>query len=196
MPNELAGKYEGTVLICGSAPCLFDDYQEALKQRPNAEVIAINDAASVITADFLATLHPEDARHFRAKSKYNNILVISGQLYNPEYDVTFWFDNCNSGGTTAGSAIKMARAMGFEEIILCGCPLDGGDGYFDAKPKANKFGMSTRFGNAPGDSRVVKTHQARLCQEAHEGGYDNVRSMSGFTRQFFGAPEFIKERAA
>lgn len=195
MSNELAGKYSGTVLICGSAPCLFDDYNEALRHRPNAEVIAINDAASVIYADFLATLHPEDAEKFRAKSMTDNIIVISGQLRLVPSEVDYWFTDCNSGGTTAGSAIKMARVMGFEEIILCGCPMSGGDGYFDAKPKPNKFGMSSRFGNAPSDCRVVKTHQQRLCQEAHEGDYQNVSSMSGFTREFFGPPKFIKERA-
>lgn len=194
MSNKLAGRYSDTVLICGSAPCLFDDYDIALKHRPNAEVIAINDAASVIYADFLATLHPEDAPRFRKNSMSDNVILISGQLRLIPSEIDYWFSDCNSGGTTAGSAIKMARVMGFQEIILCGCPMNGGDGYFDAKPKINKFGMSTRFGNAPADCRVVKTHQERLCQEAREGQYDNVRSMSGFTRELFGAPDFI-ERA-
>lgn len=194
MANELAGKYEGTVLICGSAPSLQDDYAAALRARPNAAVIAINDAASVIFADFLGTLHPEDAHKFRAKSKNTNVQVVSGQLLNPAHDVNCWFDNCNSGGTSAGMAIKVAKAMGFEEIILCGCPMQGGDGYFDRGPRRSL--CTSRFGDLPDTAHVVRGHQQHLMFEANENDYSMVRSMGGWTAELFGLPDFAQRKVA
>lgn len=196
MANELAGKYDGCVLICGSAPCLMPDYKTAVKHRQTATVIAINDAASVILADFLTTLHPEKAHTFRAASINKNIIVTSGQKWKPDCDVDYWLDSCNSGGTTAGSAIKVAKKMGFEEIILCGCPMNGGDGYFNAPYKPNTFGMAMRFGNAPSTAGIIKAHRKNLMFEAHENDYSMVRSMSGWTAEQFGKPDFVKERAA
>lgn len=194
MANELAGKGDGSVLVCGSAPCLQADYAAALRARPNAAVIALNDAASVVFADYLVTLHPEDAHKFRANSKNPNIIVLSGQIYNPQHDVNFWFDDCNSGGTSAGSAIKVAKAMGFEEIILCGCPMQGGDGYFDRAPKRHM--MAQRIGDAPSNASIVLGHQQRLEQEAAASDYSMVKSMSGWTAELFGVPAFIKQEAA
>lgn len=194
--NELLGKYEGTVLICGSASTLQADYAEAFRARPNASVIAINDAASEIFADFLATLHPEDAARFKAASKNPDIKVISGQLRNDAHPVDQWFEDCNSGATSAGGAIKMAIAMGFEEIVLCGCPMSGGDGYFNAPPKKNKSLMAVRFGNAAPGSSVVQAHQRAMVMEARAGDYHMVRSMSGWTAEHFGLPDFRQRRYA
>lgn len=192
MANEMAGKYDGTVLICGSAPCLLPDYRKAVKHRTTATVIAINDAASVILADILTTLHPDKAHLFRAGSLNKNIIVTSGQKWKPDCDVDFWMEGCNSGGTTAGSAIKVAKKMGFSEIILCGCPMTGGDGYFDAEPKANRFGMPMRFGNAPATAGIVRAHQKNLKREAQDDDYSMVRSMSGWTADLLGKPDFAQ----
>lgn len=196
MPNELVGKMQGCVLICGSAPCLIADFHLAKQYRKEAAVMAINDAVSVVRADFLATLHPEDSLKFMRKNLNPSTVIVTGQHYNAEHHVHFWFTDCNSGGTTAGSAIKIAKAMGYSEIILCGCPMRGGDGYFDAPPKPNKFGMSMRFGNAPSTCRVVRTHQEHLAFEAHAADYSMVKSMSGWTAELFGKPEFTEKEAA
>lgn len=192
MVDELAGRFSGPALVCGSAPCFFRELDTALRHRPDAKIIAINDVAGAFLADFLISIHAEKMADFRKKSLNAEVITLSGGLYDASHDVDFWFSGCNSGGTTAGSAIKVARKMGFDEIILCGCPLTGGDGYFDRPAKPTQFLMQKRFGDASPRSSSVVAHQMNLRYEMEGNGYDMVKSMSGFTAELFGKPDFME----
>lgn len=190
--NILRNKYSGSCLIVGSSSCLYDDYGLALKYRPESRVIALNDAASVVSADFIVSLHPETMYKFREKSANKHVITLSGQKYKEEHDVDYWFTDCNSGGTSAGSAIKIAIAMGFKEIILCGCPLVGGDGYFDNSNSSCML-VSQRIGHMPAKHPAHKTHRLNLQRERDRYPSDvTVRSMSGNTAKIFGYPEFLE----
>lgn len=192
MVDELANKYSGPVLVCGSAPCLFRDMDKALRARPDATIIAINDVAGYINAEFVTSIHCEKMQEFRAKSINKKIKTLSGGIYNAACDVDHWFSSCNSGGTSAGSALKIARKMGFDEIILCGCPMNGGDGYFYRRAKPTQFLMQKRFGDASPRSSSVVAHQMNLRYEMEGNGYNMVKSMSGFTAELFGKPDFME----
>lgn len=190
--DELQNKYTGNAIIVGSSPCLYDDYSEATKHIKGATVFALNDAAQAIHADFLVTLHPETMETFRKNSLNKNITTLSGQRSKVKYDVDHWFTNCSSGGTSAGSAIKIAIAMGFTQIILCGCPLIGGDGYF-VDINSSNMPADKRVGLMPGTHQAHKTHLNNLRHESKrypEGV--TVRSMSGNTADIFGKPEFME----
>ena len=193
MADELANKYSGPVLVCGSAPCLFRDMDKALRARPDATIIAINDVAGYINAEFVTSIHCEKMQEFRAKSLNKEIKTLSGGIYDAACDVDYWFSSCNSGGTSAGSALKIARKMGFDEIILCGCPMNGGDGYFYREAKPTQFLMQKRFGDAKPRSSSVTYHQMHLRLETQDRGFDMVKSMGGFTAELFGTPEFLEQ---
>lgn len=194
MADELAGKFSGTALVCGSSPRLYEELNTALEARSDAHVFALNDAASAVAADYLVSLHHAKMARFRDNSLNEHIITLSGASEDALSDVDYWFTDCNSGGTSAGCAIRIARKMGFEEIILCGCPMRGDDGYFD-KPfrKPVKIIEPVRFGHAGRKSAIVKRHQGELVREAERYGlHPYVRSMSGFTAEIFGKPDFAE----
>lgn len=192
--DELAGKYTGTVLICGSAPCIHDDYAAARANRPDAAVIAVNEAAQVVWADFIVSVHNEQLEGFRAKSLNKQALTLSGGRIREGAVFDCWFSQCNSGGTSAGSAIRIAKKMGFTEIILCGCPITGGDGYFN-RPYAPQKLLPTRVGLHSKDANAIRIHQSNLAKEAAASDYSMVRSLSGFTKELFGGPEWLQASA-
>lgn len=190
--TDYIDKYSGTVLICGSAPSLFDEYKLATRKRPEAKVMAINDASQAVWGDFLVSLHPENMERFRKKSLNPLIITMSGQRMEATHAVQVWWPNANSGATSAYSGVQIARQMGFDEIILVGCPMSGGDGYFDDRGDGHKSMMTgVRFGNAAPDHATVKSHQSDLKKRAETEDVSMVRSMSGFTAEIFGQPEFM-----
>lgn len=192
MADELAGKYAGRVLICGSAPCILMDYAAAKAHWPDAAVIALNDAAQIVWAEFICSIHNEKLEEFKRKSLNKAALTISGGRLREGATLDCWFSQCNSGGTSAGSAIRIAKKMGFNEILLCGCPMTGGDGYFNQAYKEPNKLLPARIGmHKPSDKAVVK-HQAHLKQEAAQDDYSMVRSMSGYTKDLFGGPAWLQ----
>jgi len=107
---------------------------------------------------------------------------------------------------SAGKAINISRRLGFNEAILCGCPMNG-TGYFPGEGKGIRQGMNClRIGDGglargypkPGtggrewmkvqETRIVqgyRDHFAKLAKGVFSTG---VYSMSGFTRDCVGEP--------
>jgi hypothetical protein len=48
MPQEYDVKHKGCAIICGAAPCLFEDLAEAKKIRPGATILGVKFAASLV----------------------------------------------------------------------------------------------------------------------------------------------------
>lgn len=178
-------------LICGSAPCLHDEFNTARRKVKHAAVLVINEAGSVIRGDHLMTQHPEKALWFRERSLNEQITVHTGKprqrASQPGIDV-YWPD-CITLATSGGSAIAIALQMGFAEIILCGMPMNGGDGYFAQSAMKQD---EPRFGLESPSSEYIKGYQSRLIQftERQPEALKRVRSLSGFTRELFGGPEW------
>jgi hypothetical protein len=42
MPQRYEVKHRGTAIVCGSAPCVFEDLENAKKLRPNATILGVN----------------------------------------------------------------------------------------------------------------------------------------------------------
>lgn len=186
----------GTVLVCGSAPCLIGEFEEARKHRPESKVIAINEACSGVWADFLVSYHAEKFDSFKKISLNPNITTHTGKGYKDEMEeaqIDYRWEEIWIGATSAGDAIQIARKMGFSEIIMVGCPMNGGDGYFK---KTDLGGICPRFG-APktllGESRdMVQNHKNKLRVLKDKVDLSMVRSMSGYSAEVFGKPEWSK----
>lgn len=179
--------HHGPVIVCGNAWCLFEDFQVATKLYPNAPVIAVNGAARNVRASFLFTQHPrkfptwishQKARFWdkftthaagKAHTKTNLGVKIEDWPF-----VDYWWDGIATGGTSAWGARRLAAALGFEEVILCGVPLVPG-GYAEGGfSKSNK------------SEETMWHYRSQIARDTdmHVG----VSSMSGWTREFFGEP--------
>lgn len=182
-------RHSGPVLVCGNAWCLDDDFAAARAIRPDAAVIAVNGASARVKADFLYSYHfmnfrrkgwlARQAENFglgrfsvhstAAKSEAEQALRAHSAPW-----VDYWWRAARGQGTSAWCAVKLARLLGFDEIILCGAPLAPG-------PYAD--GRMARDFNRP---RILERYRAGIAgdQAWHKG----VGSMSGWTRDFFGEP--------
>jgi hypothetical protein len=179
--------YKGRVaIICGSAPTLRNEYEEIKSKRPDAVVIGINEAIWLIDCDILMTYHIEEVKHFLGKSKNPNIKVFTSKAPRPEIEnLADGFFKVKGGATSAGDAIQMCLQLNFDEIILVGCPMNGGDGYFHGQAKENVEGCP-RFG---AKNNKAAQHKTRLQELTKELDFSKVTSMSGFTANLFGKPK-------
>ena len=214
-----------TMLVVGSAPCLYEDVEEALKLRPLAEVMLINGACTAIEdAGHVLAGHEEKCEFFAEARKKAFPNAKPWRLHANTMDhrrnemkhlcpsVTDWWPfERGIGATSASKAAKIAKMMGFDEVILCGSPLDD-SGYFEGEGKGipqnrsclrvGDSGFSShitpyhtgQYSTAPGtvmrvqESKVVQSYRTRFRQLA-EGEFKNwVYSMSGFTREILGYP--------
>lgn len=179
-------------LICGSAPALLEEFDASTIRMPEASVIAVNESARVIHADFLMTQHPEKAERFRKLSRNPGIIVHTGKPRERALQpgIHVYWPGCVTLATSGGSAIAIALRMGFERILLCGMPMNGGDGYFKQSAVQQD---EPRFGLESPDSEYIRGYQNKLIEftEKQPEALERVRSLSGFTRDLFGAPEWL-----
>ena len=141
-------------------------------------MIAVNGASAMVEAMALYSKHPERFKSWgwiAAQSKLHDGFTVHGsQAHDGMPWVDHWWPDARGGGGSAWGARKLAWLMGFDPAILCGCPLAPGN-YADHKPG------------------VLMTQDAVIDQfrrqiEAEPEWREGVKSMSGWTREFFGAP--------
>lgn len=184
----------GQALICGSAPTLVDDLELARLWMPEAAVIAVNESARIVKADFLVTQHPEKALWFRSRSLDPDIEVHTGKSRERavRYSIDVYWPDCTTLATSGGSAIAIALKMGFQKVLLCGMPMNGGDGYFRGSTMRRD---EPRFGMESPDSEYIQGYKKKLVEftKKQPEVLRIVRSMSGFTRELFGAPEWLNQ---
>jgi hypothetical protein len=181
-----------TAIICGSAPCLLDDYKYVITHlKGGYRTIGVNEAVYVLYCDYLMTAHPELLDVFKGLSINKNLETHTSRGYHPDKrDKADYFWPDIKGGATSGiDAVQIAQRMGFDRIILVGCPMNGGDGYFHADNAPDNIDGCPRFGNK-GNEHLVSRHQVRLADIIKEGDFSNVSSMNGYTAKIFGKTEF------
>lgn len=182
-------QHSGSVLVCGNAWCLFEDFQAASRLRPDAPVIAVNGAARNVRASFLFTQHPRkfptwiEAQRSRFWSEFTTHAAgrahtrtnIGVKIEDWPF-VDHWWEGIATGGTSGWGARRLAAALGFTEVILCGMPLEPG-GYAEG-------------GIASKSNRSVATMQHYREQIlADTAMHAGVVSLSGWTRDTFGRPK-------
>lgn len=180
-------RHSGTVLVLGFSSFLPDDFAKARLLRPNAKIIACNKAAGFTKAFAIFSLHV-------GHEKLGTWAKWQRDRFGPDFEVHArgfpekmadykrrypWIDyvwpEARGTGTSPWAAAKMARCMGFDEIILCGVTLER-CGYADGS-------LARDFRN--GD--VLKLYRTYIKNDRdwHKG----VKAMSGWPARFFGKPE-------
>ncbi len=154
--------------------------------------MAVNEAASGVWADFLVSYHAEKFGEFKSISLNPDIQThTSRSRREDDKHVDYYWEEIWIGATSAGDAIQIAKKMGFSEIIMVGCPMNGGDGYFN---KTGGGGICPRFGfpktlfGESGD--MIQNHKNKLLTLRSKVDLSMVKSMSGYSSEVFGKPEW------
>lgn len=168
--------HSGTVLVCGNAFCLSDDLERSRSFFPDAPIIAVNGASREVEAFALFSQHPERFVKFghewiRRQRKFHNDFTIHASGKGELTYIDYWW-SIKPGGGSAWGARKMARYMGFNTVILCGCPLEIGN-YISDKPGLLMTRQDVIDGLRSSIERDVEWH-------------NGVYSMSGWTRELLG----------
>lgn len=166
-------------LIIGFADCVREDVACAERLFPHHVKFGVNRAVLHFECDHLVSIDrskipewiPDDhiVIHAGRSGGVNN--QKSTELY-PWVDC--WWPELQ-GGSSGWMAAKIAYHMGYTPIILCGCPID-------TSPHLEGDGKNNWVNNP---------NQAQSCRmviEREEEYKPYVRSMSGWTREYFGAP--------
>lgn len=170
-------QHPGVCLVAGSAFSLHDDINRARALYPGAPVIAVNGASREVKAFALVSQHPEN---FTARGaewiRHQRRLFGKGfTTHSPKQhsSVDYWWDIRLAGGS-AWVARKIAWHMGFDLVILCGCPLVPGNytGHRPGMRMAKPAVVDELFGQIERD------------KDWHEGVY----SMSGRTMELLRSP--------
>ena len=198
------------MLVVGSAPCLYEDVEGALRIRPLASLMLVNGACTAIeNAEHVLAGHEEKADFFARERRASFPNAPPWRLHaccNPkrigQYQSMFpsvtdwWPHEVGTGATSASKAAKLAFLLGATEVILCGCPMDQ-PGYFPGEAKVPQHAMCQRIGdhgtayglNIPvQETRIVKGYREKFKVLAAGEFKGKVFSMSGFTRDCLSLP--------
>tara|TARA_Y100000310_G_scaffold291453_1_gene319420 strand:+ start:9104 stop:9655 length:552 start_codon:yes stop_codon:yes gene_type:complete len=180
----------GSIIVAGSAPSVREDVRDAKQLRPNVPILAVNYAIRALPeADFCYVGHIEfdfwrelaGDRPLYARSPGPKQREVTGpKSDHPEIDL--WIDTPGIGGGSGISAALAAKALGYSEIILCGCGMDWREGYVDD--------FTVVFSSTLQRSRVTPGQRAGLRAAIERGvDFSGIVSMSGYTREVFGGPK-------
>lgn len=177
----IAGSCSGPAIVCGSARCLWDD----LAAAPAGDLVAVNYAGIFLhdTPKHWVSIHAE-AFQWMLPLRVGRVWQGDGRLQAGQGIETHAQHQCigvrhvwpaKRDGSSGLFAARVALALGYAPVILCGIPLDRGGHFYDQP------GKSTGEGNYG-----LYLDSWRGAAKYEFGG--RVFSMSGATRNLLGAP--------
>ncbi len=128
---EIHGSRSGRCVVIGSAACVWQDLAAI---KPPYEVVCVNDIImhypGPVTHAYSNNHHYlerwRDARRDQFNAKYGPVELTHSNIQGG--DVTWpWPGH----GTSALGATYTALALGYDDVILCGVPLDDSHRYFE-----------------------------------------------------------------
>jgi hypothetical protein len=178
------GRYTGAAVVIGGARCVWEDLGH-VSGLAGAR-IAVNDIAMHYAGrlDHLVTLHPEyvDAwlcireGHCLGEGARPRVHSHRGA---PRVD-DVW-PGAIVGGTSGLAAAYVALMLGYAPVILAGVPMDGSGHYFDPPYR--------------GTPELTEGHVDETWAQALDIFAGRVTSLSGRTRAWLGAPDFMTRAA-
>ena len=166
--------------VTGSAPCVLADIA-ALPRVCSYDFLAVGmDAVHLYAWPvlYVATFHPADIPEIYRRRQViggNTDFKIISHERREDVHITIG-DYWKPSGSSALLGVEAALRLGYKRIVLAGCPLVG------KNPAGNDYNLDFRKGWEP----RIDVLSGR------------VRSMSGWTREFLGAPteEWLMEGLA
>jgi hypothetical protein len=184
--------------VVGYAPSVYQDVEAARRLRPDAVMLGVKYSCALFPEiEHVWTQHLEQAKDIRAKA--GRPVLIHGRparfqtrrirwvTAGRDSDLDFTWPELRwvYGGSGFGAALWARHGMGFDEVILCGVPMEHG-GYAPEiaafkRPHADR-------GRSFADVSQLERWRAAIGEFAAQGKTEGIRSMSGWTRDALGAP--------
>ena len=177
-----------TALVLGGAACVWSDAEAALALADFSAVLACNTVGISWPGELDAwvSLHAPELGLWSAQRELRGLppakrlvgpISAEGATHGPALRLTGYFESKLPGQTYSGSsslfAVKVGLDMGFDRMVLAGCPMDDDASHIRDTSKPWKGAAAHRRGWL----QVLPQLQGR------------VRSLSGWTRTMLGAPD-------
>ena len=180
--GELLGELRGQpAIIAGSGKGVFEELSAAESKLGRYVQFAVNDISVFLThVDHMVSLHAVRLDYWAALRRdptgagYGNtdFRVHDAGLYG-EREWHQWTGLTPTMAHSGMFAAQVAYLMGCSPIVLCGCPEDSTCRFWESEPRPEKYYKPVQ--------RQVEAEMARLPEFKKV-----IRSMSGWTREFFG----------
>lgn len=188
--NSLLGQ---PAVVVGGARGVFEDYDRVLAHyRGGIVVFAANDVGMYLPRlDHWCSLHTDNLglwkpvrwmhAHAQENTKYHST--------DPRPFIDYVWEGLRPLFCLSGLfAMQLAWIMGASPIILVGCPMDATPRFFESKIKPGQFAYG---GGAQGADFSVREQVMKEMMRLPEF-CEAVRSMSGWSREYFGTPKGIQ----
>lgn len=170
-----------SLIILGGARCVWDDYNDAPSKGNDIMAVGHVGLFCPEPIKYIASMHREVLPSLQ-ELRWHICRIRWHRAERPETHgwsgVEFfgvdksWYDNdfpvSPRGGSSGMFAALIGLYLGYDEIVLCGCPADETGNFYDVDCVNDDFR----------NKRKVWTGVPRK----------KIRSMSGWTRDHFGAP--------
>ncbi len=174
----------------GSAACLPTDLNKALGLHPGADLIAVNEAAGFRKVDHIVSLHWQKLPYFRwLQESEHGPGAICHAVPSPS-DMKYWQDDypavdyawpsAHTRATSGFAGVKLAFMLGYTTVVMAGCPMVGGDGYYcDTHPGGPS---DPRLGLESSTATINRFYREQFARECSKYA-PHLHSMSGYTRE-------------
>lgn len=167
-----------TAIVVGNGETFLDDLENA-PGKNEAVIFAVNDVGM-----YLPTVHHWASLHGDKLKAWHQVRAVDWPTEpwachsdNPVYGCQYSWQLEPCFSLSGYFAMQISYLMGAERIILCGCPGDASLRFFDRIPR-----IDFDYQRA-GTREQLEKEMARLPEFKAK-----VRSMGGFTAEFFGRP--------
>ena len=164
-------------MVLGGAACVYDDIKAAEKLFTADIIVAVKDIGITWPkVDYWATYHPErlpkELGERRALGLPDPKLIYTYNKRVPK-GIDIPMQMMNTKGGSSGLMGTEAALLVADKVVLCGIPLDPVQKHY-RRPRKQGWPPAIMY---------------RLAwRQVHGKLKDRVRSMSGWTREFLGAP--------
>ncbi|MAH50363.1 hypothetical protein CMI37_31365 [Candidatus Pacearchaeota archaeon] len=196
-PPPLLGNWEGnTLLVVGGGRCVFDDLAAFLRppegrtisrslmewsENPKGRVMAVNDIGMYLECSLThwTSLHPNFLIHWNRVRRDHSLPPPKTLLHSYKDDTGIdyvWEGMENTGGLSGLFAASIGILMGYDRVILAGCPTNDTGRFFDPHDSKGNHGL-----------RHVQGAWKPFIDTHHDFA-ERTRSLSGFTKSILGPP--------
>lgn len=193
-------KHGGCAILCGASPSLFEDLEAARQLRPDATILGVKYAASLVPEiEHIWTQHGEMTLKIRAAAnrpiivhaRPKTLQTAKGTVWHIPYkkeayqaiDYIWPSLSYAVGSSGVAGALWARHGMGFDEVIMAGIGLSSRLATY-AAGYPNKLSQGTAYARTDQIDnwvRILRRHQ-------EDGRTNGIFSMSGRTRDILGAP--------
>ena len=207
MAERYTVKHGGSVIVCGGAPCVFEDFEKAKELRPDADVVGANFAVKLFpeivhvwtqhndvgkelkdSVDRTIFVHARPAKIRSGTGGNMWLLPVPAHKWayiDYEWPEFGWFNG--SSGVAAGLWAK--HGLGYDEVILCGCPVSKDTNKYH---EAYEEGTRHKKGADWAKKSSFAHWQQSILKHKENGKTQGIYSMSGFTKGVLGEPPVME----